>query len=55
MPARLLRSGGAAAPVKFHTLRREQQIPRPVDEVFCFFSDASNLEEITRHGWDFEP
>jgi ligand-binding SRPBCC domain-containing protein len=33
--------------VKFHTLRREQQIPRPIDEVFAFFSDARNLEDIT--------
>jgi hypothetical protein len=32
---------------RFHTLRREQWIPRPVDEVFAFFSDARNLEEIT--------
>ena len=32
---------------KFHTLRREQWIPRPLDEVFAFFSDAGNLEEIT--------
>ena len=31
----------------FHTLRREQWIPRPLDEVFAFFSDARNLEEIT--------
>jgi ligand-binding SRPBCC domain-containing protein len=28
-------------------LRREQWIPRPIDEVFAFFSDARNLEEIT--------
>jgi ligand-binding SRPBCC domain-containing protein len=33
--------------MKFHTLRRELQIPRPRDEVFDFFSDARNLEEIT--------
>jgi ligand-binding SRPBCC domain-containing protein len=33
--------------VKFHTLRREQWIPRPIDEVFAFFADARNLEEIT--------
>jgi hypothetical protein len=33
--------------VRFHTLRREQQIPRPIAEVFAFFSDARNLEEIT--------
>jgi len=32
---------------KFHTLRREQWIPRPIDEVFAFFADARNLEEIT--------
>ncbi|MEO7651746.1 MAG: SRPBCC family protein [Bryobacteraceae bacterium] len=28
-------------------MRREQWIPRPIDEVFAFFSDARNLEEIT--------
>ncbi len=33
--------------IRFHTLRRHQWIPRPVDEVFQFFSDARNLEEIT--------
>jgi ligand-binding SRPBCC domain-containing protein len=33
--------------IRFHTLRRRQWIPRPVDEVFAFFSDARNLEEIT--------
>jgi ligand-binding SRPBCC domain-containing protein len=33
--------------VRFHTLRREQWIPRPVDEVFAFFADAYNLETIT--------
>jgi ligand-binding SRPBCC domain-containing protein len=47
MPGRLLRSAGTAAPVKFHTLRRVQQIPRPIDQVFAFFSDARNLAEIT--------
>jgi ligand-binding SRPBCC domain-containing protein len=47
MPARLLRSASAAAPVKFHTLRRVQQIPRPIDQVFAFFSDANNLEKLT--------
>ena len=31
----------------FHTLRREQWIPRPLDEVFPFFSDARNLEKLT--------
>jgi ligand-binding SRPBCC domain-containing protein len=29
------------------TLHREQWVPRPPDEVFRFFSDAGNLEEIT--------
>jgi ligand-binding SRPBCC domain-containing protein len=33
--------------LKFHTLRREQWIPRGIDEVFGFFADARNLEEIT--------
>jgi len=33
--------------LKVHTLRREQWIPRPIDEVFAFFADARNLEEIT--------
>ncbi len=33
--------------IRFHTLRREQWIPRPIDEVFAFFSDVRNLEEIT--------
>ena len=32
---------------KFHTLRRLQWIERPSDEVFAFFADAHNLEEIT--------
>jgi ligand-binding SRPBCC domain-containing protein len=43
----MLRYACPAAPVKFHTLRRQQQIPRPLDEVFAFFSDARNLEAIT--------
>jgi ligand-binding SRPBCC domain-containing protein len=47
MPAGLLRSAGASATVRFHTLRREQRIPRPIAEVFAFFSDARNLEAIT--------
>ncbi len=33
--------------VRFHTLRREQWIPRHIEEVFPFFADARNLEEIT--------
>jgi ligand-binding SRPBCC domain-containing protein len=30
-----------------HHFHSEQWIPRPVDEVFTFFSDANNLEAIT--------
>jgi len=30
-----------------YTLRQEQWIPRPIDEVFAFFSDPHNLEAIT--------
>ncbi len=33
--------------IRFHTLRRRLWIPRPIDEVFAFFSDARNLEAIT--------
>ena len=33
--------------IRFHTLRREQWIARPIGEVFAFFADARNLEEIT--------
>jgi len=33
--------------IRFHTFRRKQWIPRPIDEVFAFFSDARNLEDIT--------
>ncbi|MEO6828179.1 MAG: SRPBCC family protein [Acidobacteriaceae bacterium] len=29
------------------TLEREQWVPRPLDEVFSFFSDAKNLEALT--------
>jgi ligand-binding SRPBCC domain-containing protein len=30
-----------------HLLQREQWVPRPIDDVFAFFSDARNLEAIT--------
>jgi len=33
--------------IRFHTLRREQWLSRPIDEVFAFFADPRNLEEIT--------
>jgi ligand-binding SRPBCC domain-containing protein len=32
---------------RFHTLKREQWLSRPLEEVFAFFSDARNLGEIT--------
>lgn len=32
---------------RFHTFRREQWIQRPIEEVFAFFADVRNLEEIT--------
>lgn len=32
---------------RVHRLERSQLIPRPRDEVFAFFADASNLEAIT--------
>jgi ligand-binding SRPBCC domain-containing protein len=33
--------------VHVHTLRREQRLARPIDEVFAFFGDARKLEAIT--------
>ncbi|MBV9769413.1 MAG: SRPBCC family protein [Bryobacterales bacterium] len=30
-----------------YTLHREQWVPRPLDDVFAFFSDARNLEILT--------
>ncbi len=32
---------------KTYELQRTQFVPRPVDEVFAFFSDAGNLEALT--------
>ncbi|HEV2213702.1 MAG TPA: SRPBCC family protein [Terracidiphilus sp.] len=32
---------------KIYVLRQEQWIPRPINDVFAFFSDARNLETIT--------
>lgn len=36
--------------VKIHRLEREQFVPRSIEELFPFFSDARNLEIITP-GW----
>ena len=33
--------------MRTNVLQREQWIPRPIDEVFAFFANASNLEVIT--------
>jgi ligand-binding SRPBCC domain-containing protein len=33
--------------MRFHTVRRAQWTPRPLAEVFAFFSDARNLADIT--------
>ena len=33
--------------MKMYLLEREQWVPRPIEEVFTFFSDAKNLEVIT--------
>jgi ligand-binding SRPBCC domain-containing protein len=40
--------------LRYHTLRREQRLPGPPDEVFAFFSDAGNLEAITPPSLRFE-
>jgi len=39
---------------KIYALRQEQWISRPIDEVFAFFSDARNLEAITRSWLGFK-
>lgn len=39
--------------MSIHTLRREQFVPRPLEEVFEFFSAAANLQEITPAYLDF--
>jgi ligand-binding SRPBCC domain-containing protein len=33
--------------MRFHTLRRRQLIPALPEDVFAFFADAGNLEELT--------
>lgn len=42
-----VQEAGGSGLTRFHTLRREQWIPRPIEEVFDFFSDAANLGTIT--------
>lgn len=37
-----------------YTLEREQFVPRPLPEVFEFFSDAANLEKITARWLSFQ-
>lgn len=40
--------------MSIYTLRREQFVPVPLEEVFRFFSDAANLQEITPPYLDFQ-
>ena len=40
--------------MKEYTLRAEQLLPRPRDEVFSFFADARNLEALTPPWLKFE-
>jgi ligand-binding SRPBCC domain-containing protein len=40
--------------MKIYEYRSEQSVPRPLDEVFAFFSDARNLEAITPPWLSFE-
>jgi ligand-binding SRPBCC domain-containing protein len=37
-----------------YALRREQLVPRPLEEVFAFFSDARNLQKITPPWLNFQ-
>jgi ligand-binding SRPBCC domain-containing protein len=37
----------SGSPPRTHRLERTVLVPRPVEEVFAFFSDAANLEAIT--------
>ena len=33
--------------MRVRTLEREQWLPRPIGEVFAFFGDAHNLDDLT--------
>jgi len=37
-----------------YVLRREQSFPKPIENVFAFFADARNLQEITPAWLGFE-
>jgi ligand-binding SRPBCC domain-containing protein len=39
--------------MRIFTLERRQVIPRPIDEVFAFFSRAENLQDITPRWLNF--
>jgi ligand-binding SRPBCC domain-containing protein len=41
-------------PQRGYLLRAESFVPRPLDEVFAFFSDAANLERLTPPWLNFE-
>jgi ligand-binding SRPBCC domain-containing protein len=45
---------GTGRRIRIHRLERDQTVPRPVDEVFAFFSRARNLEAITPPWLRFE-
>jgi len=41
------RRASAGRLIRFHTLRHEQWVPRPLEHAWAFFSNARNLEAIT--------
>lgn len=40
--------------IPHHTLKRDQWVPRPLFDVFQFFSDAKNLEQLTPEWLKFQ-